>query len=267
MAIRMKCPGCRCSLSLADHLRGKKVRCKKCEAAVRVPEADDDEAPAEEHAVQETTKLKVRKKAAPAPADEEDEEERPVKKKKKKKARAGAPLVLIALGAIAVILLLAGGGTAAYFFFMREPAAPIVQGQAKAEERDERSGARIVVPGRKEGNPAKKGGLGVVSNVRGAAFRAERRNELANINKMHAMWALEPGPKTLDGYLAFIQRDFKPGYDAIKEGYYKVNVKAKAGTSEIVAGERDEDVGGHLVVRSNAAVEHVPVAEFKKAFP
>src|SRR5207244_3055446 len=115
--------------------------------------------------------------------------------------------------------------------------------------------------------PTKKGGTGVVQGVRGAVWRTERKNELANFNKLHAAWSLETprGQQTLDSYLLYIQRDFTPGHDAMKEGYYKINVKAQTGTAEILAGERDKDNQGHLVVRTNGTIEYVPEEEWKKA--
>ncbi len=265
MTIRITCPGCQSPLSLADELRGKKVRCKKCAAAVRVPEDEDDAEDAVELAVQTETKLKVKPKAV---AEDDEEESKPAKKKKKKKkAKGGSSVILIVVAAVVVVLLLGGGGTAAFFFFKPGPAAPRNDGQAKADEKekDERSGTRIIVPTREEGSPTKKGGKGIVSNIRGAIWRTERRNELANINKMHSAWALEPGPKALDGYLAYIKTEFSAGHGAIKDGYYRVNVNAKPGTSDIVAGERDEDNPGHLVVRGNGTIEYVSVANWKKA--
>lgn len=275
MAIKVTCPGCEASLSLAEELRGKKVRCKKCETSLRVP--DDDESP-DDGAIQDNVKLKSK---AAAPDDETvvDDADAPVKKKKKKKKQSGAgmmPIIIVA-GVLIGVFVLAGGGIGAYFLLRTEPVpAPKNQEQAKANEKkdnepdDNRQPHRIIVPKIGEGNPAanKKGGLGVVQNVRGAVYRAERRSELQGMHRFFTAYELETprGQRTLDSYLAYIKRDYGPVHDAIKEGYYKVNVKVQPGSNEILAGERDIDAPGHFIVRANGTIEHVPEAEFKKAF-
>ena len=43
MAIRIACPDCESPMRLADEMRGKQVRCKKCKTAFRIPAADDDD--------------------------------------------------------------------------------------------------------------------------------------------------------------------------------------------------------------------------------
>ena len=200
--------------------------------------------------------------------DDADQDAPVKKKKKKKKASSGNTMLILIVGGVVLGIVILSASAATTYFLMRDRGQPPAQANAgDGEPQDNRDPKRIVVPPREDGNPAKKGGKGVVNNIRGAVFRAERRNELANINKMHTAWQLEPGPKTLDGYLAYIQRDYRPVHDAIKEGYYRVNVKAKSGTSDIVAGERDEDTTGHLVVRGNGSIEHIPVADWKKAMP
>jgi predicted Zn finger-like uncharacterized protein len=42
MPIRVQCPGCAAEYKLADTLAGKKIRCKKCEAIVPVPKAEQE---------------------------------------------------------------------------------------------------------------------------------------------------------------------------------------------------------------------------------
>ncbi len=246
MAIRMTCTGCESALSLADNLRGKKVRCKKCGVSIKVPEEDVDD-------VEDV---------------DEQEDERPAKKKKKKKkSKQGSNGILIAAGVAGMVLLLAGGGVSAFFLFRSKPAE---NQQAKVDlnkkDDSEKTAVRIF-PKVEDGSPTKKGGTGVVDNIRGAVYRTTIRNDLASFYKMYALFVNET-PKsqhTREKYLEYIKRDFKTGHDYIVEGYYRLNMKAQPGSSDIFAGERDEDTPGHMVVRCNGAIEHVPAAEWKKA--
>ncbi|MBI3821673.1 MAG: hypothetical protein HY289_03225 [Planctomycetes bacterium] len=125
MAIRMTCPECEASLSLADDKRGKKVRCKECENVLTVPSANG--------------KLK---------SAEVDEGESPTpdkKKKKKKKKSSDFPVVWIAVAAAVVVVLAIGGSVTAYFV-TRPPAPPP---QAKVDPpppRDNRPAAVVKNP-------------------------------------------------------------------------------------------------------------------------
>ena len=246
MAIRMTCTGCDANLTLADNLSGKKVRCKKCGASVKVPEEDVDDVD---------------------DADDE-EDERPAKKKKKKKKKADSSIGLIIAGIAVGLLLLVGGGVGAYFAFRGNPND---NRQAKAEnKKSEEPGGQNkpqIFPKVEDGSPTKKGGSGVVNNVRGAVYRTTIRNDLANFHKMFALFVNETpkSQQTREKYLEYIKRDFKTGHDYIIEGYYRLNIKAQPGSTDIFAGERDEDNPGHLVVRCNGAIEYVPAAEWKKA--
>jgi hypothetical protein len=55
-----------------------------------------------------------------------------------------------------------------------------------------------------------------------------------------------------------------PIKDAVKEGYYKMNMKARLDSDNIIAYERDEDAQGHLCVRANGTQEYVPAVQLKK---
>ena len=69
--------------------------------------------------------------------------------------------------------------------------------------------------------------------------------------------------RTYDNFLLHIN-NFGPIYTAVKEGYYKINVKARLTDGDIIAYERDEDHQGHLCVRSNGDVDYVSVAKLKQ---
>ena len=81
VAIRITCPSCRAAYTVDDGLRGKKIRCKKCEEVFAVQPArgadhDDEESPRSDRriAAKPVPKAPVR-----APRDEE-EDERPARK-------------------------------------------------------------------------------------------------------------------------------------------------------------------------------------------
>jgi len=271
MAIKITCPGCKSTLTLADELRGKKVRCKKCETAVKVPDAaetavkvPDANVGKRKRAAEEEVPQKSNASASDDDTDE-DEEDRP-KKKKKKKSQKGISPVMILAPVFVLILLIVGGVSA---FFLTRDSGPAKQPPpiAKVEpKQDEEVQKPQIFAKIQDGNPAKKGGTGIVSSIRGAVYRAERKVELANINKMYTAFILETPNRsqvTLENYLNYIKRDYRPVHDAIKEGYYIMNMKAQGG-NDIVAGERDLDHAGHLVVFYSGSVEYVPEAEWKK---
>ncbi len=277
MAIRMTCSGCDSALNLADNLRGKKVRCKKCGESLKVPADDDiddvddvEDVDDDANAVQEKPKLKV-KPAKSAKLDDDDEDsdddEPKKKKKKKKKKQSGSGGILIIAGVAGLVLLLAGGGVSAFLLLGRK--GPAQNQQAKVDTKtDEADKTPVrIFPKVEDGSPTKKGGKGVVNNVRGAVYRTTIRNDLANYNKMYSFFVNETpkNQQTRAKYLEYIKRDFKTGHDYLVEGYYRINLKAQPGSTDIFAGERDEDNQGHLVVRCNGAIEYVPAAEWKKA--
>jgi predicted Zn finger-like uncharacterized protein len=128
MSLRVKCPECGHSYDVDAEKRGKKIRCRKCEAPITVPgkakPADDEEEVVElEEAVEEKpSKKKVA--AAPPPAkgktqrrrdeDYEDEDDEPRDKKgkgKEKKKQGTSPMVFVLVGLLLVVGLgVAGGG-------------------------------------------------------------------------------------------------------------------------------------------------------------
>ena len=264
MAIRITCPGCQASLTLQDEMRGKKVRCRKCEQAINVPAANGVKKK-EAAGVQASRNGKM--KAAPAEEHEEEHEEE-TPKKKKKKSKKGTGLNWIVVGGLAgLFLVVIAGGVAAYVIMGvgRAPIGPVAKAPEE-KEKDDRTPQRIVVPGIKEGNPAnsKKGGTGIVNNVRGAAYRAERRSELKQIGLSFVQYADEykGANRNLDTWLDYI-KTYGPIRDAVKEGYYKMNFNARLEGSSVIAYERDIDKGAHLCVRGDGSVDYVPLAELK----
>lgn len=113
--------------------------------------------------------------------------------------------------------------------------------------------------------PAKGGKI--IKNVRGAAYRAERRSELKQIGLFYVKFCdeIHKADRTLDRFLDYI-KSAAPLRDAIKEGYYVVNLSAEPTKMDsIIAYERDEDNGRHLCVRGDTTVMYVPAVTLKKA--
>lgn len=284
MTIRLTCPECQTALTLADSLRGKKVRCKGCEKVLSIPAAKalagaDDDDHAQEDAIQERPRLKATR-TADEDAPQEDEPKK--KKKKKKKTDKGSAALLIGAGAAVFVLLIVGGGVFAIFYLKkpeeRNKQEPLAGLAAKDPKLAKDANGKAVVPVKtdepiriipkiQDGNPAtKKGGTYIITNVRGAGYRTERRSELANIGKSYVQYSDEfkGANRNMDTWLEHI-KTFGPIREAVKDGYYKMNFNARLESGSVIAYERDIDVGEqHLCVRGDGSVDHVPLAELKK---
>jgi hypothetical protein len=261
-------------MKLDDDARGQKVRCSNCNKSLNIPASNGKKQTQEddEETIQEGRKLKtaVSKARENESTDEDRDDDRPKKKKKKKKA--GAPVGLFVGIGVAMLLLVVGGGAAAAYYFMQNPRPqPIAQNNKKIEEppkeqEQPRTPERIVVPTIKEGNPDKKGGTYIVSTVRGQGYRTERRNELKQIGLFFTNFC-DGTPKTgrtKDAFLEFIKRDSKAIHEAIRDGYYVMNMNARMDSSSIIAYERDIDRGDkHLCVMGDCSVDYLPVQEVK----
>jgi hypothetical protein len=264
MAIRITCPGCKTALSLSEEMRGKKVRCKHCEKVIGIPAAD---APKHQAETATQTERKVKLKTAPPSEESHDEDEdRPAKKKKKKKKKQGSSTLLIAGGA-AVFLLLVCAVAVSAVFWPRDPDAKAKQ-QAKADEKKDAEkivvkGGIQFVPPIQEGPPTKKGGAGIVQNVRGAVYRTDRKAELHSLHLSYQQFRLTDKNGTYDDFLVHIKNDGAVA-GAVKDGYYQMNMKARLDGDNIIAYERDEDAPGHLCVRANGEMPYVPAAQLKK---
>lgn len=78
MAIRITCPSCRASSSVDERLRGKKIRCAKCEEVVVVPGGGETERDEEDRPRRDGTQAPP--KAPARRAREDDEDETPARK-------------------------------------------------------------------------------------------------------------------------------------------------------------------------------------------
>jgi hypothetical protein len=209
----------------------------------------------------------------------DDDEDRPVKKKKKKKAEQGPNLLLIGGAAAIVIVLIAAGGLSAFIFLKPgkqkqeqdalakapDPKAP--ESKPREKETDDRTPGRIIVPKIEEGSPTKKGGTGIASNVRGAAYRTERQSELKQIGTLYIAFFDEyKGPnRTLENFLNSIKQNSGPIHDSIKEGYYKMNMNARLDGGSVICYERDIYPQGYQCVMGSGEVRDLSDAELKAA--
>lgn len=229
------------------------------------------------------------KKAVPDELPEE--EDRPIRKKKKGKKGQGSATLAIVGGVAVFVVLLAVAGVSAFFWTRREPPAEAKQNlQAKVEDKEKKKdlGGEPAAPdkdkkedkNKKDKNdkndpqpeqPAKsdktlqKGGKGIVQNVRGAVSRAERQSELTQLRLTFNQFCDENkgSGRTYENFLTHI-KTFGPIRTYVVDGYYKMNMKARLDSDNIIAYERDEDNAGHLCVRANGAVDFVPAAQLKK---
>lgn len=134
MPLCVICPGCQARLELRDELRGKKVRCRKCETVFAAVESDDDD---ETAAIQsEKPPVPPRKQSVPVLAskarrhwdDDDDEDENDGRRRRRKELNTGVIVALIGGGA-ALMLLLIGGGALAWMLI--QPSSPPAPTQAR----------------------------------------------------------------------------------------------------------------------------------------
>jgi HEAT repeat protein len=130
MALRTTCPGCQTVCSLPDELRGKRIRCKKCQAIMLAGEAapptlkaDDDVPVARLHRAstrpkqQSTQQANVEEleEARRRPRTDDEDRPRPVRRRRQKGNRG----LWIGLTVGMFVLVLAGSGLAAYLLWDR----------------------------------------------------------------------------------------------------------------------------------------------------
>jgi hypothetical protein len=122
-------------------------------------------------------------------------------------------------------------------------------------------------------NPGKvatipKKGTTILTGPLGQARRLENKTELRGILTFYVAYCTEapnPGQRTLDGFLASIKRDSPAIHAAIKDGYYKVNLRAAASGTDVIAYEHEADSAGHLSILGNGDIVFLPEPALKKA--
>jgi hypothetical protein len=109
MPIRVQCPDCAAEYQLADTLAGKKIRCKKCEAIVPVPRANDEAVTLPAPAKAKTAAAQTR----PTPARDDEGEPRPRRRRDEDgddqpEPRKKVPMAWIIGGSVGGVLLIGG---------------------------------------------------------------------------------------------------------------------------------------------------------------
>ncbi|MFO0928308.1 MAG: WD40 repeat domain-containing protein [Gemmataceae bacterium] len=145
MPIRVHCDACEAEYKVSDNLAGERIRCRECEAPLRVPKGGREEVQAEPR----RPAAKTRPVARPADEDEDDrprnrrraeedddrprrrrdeddEDDRP-RRRRRAEAESGLPIGLLIGGG--VFLFLAVVGVAAGFLYFRSsaPVNPVAQ--------------------------------------------------------------------------------------------------------------------------------------------
>jgi hypothetical protein len=136
MPFRTQCPGCRRALTVPDALRGKMVRCPKCQvtfAAEDAPEADDGPVVVARHRTTiRAPRYEEPEYDEPEPRyeDEDDDyEDRPRRRKRSRRTRArdavaGPAIALMAMGLFSVFVSLGLSGYALTNVMTAEIEAP-----------------------------------------------------------------------------------------------------------------------------------------------
>jgi len=112
--------------------------------------------------------------------------------------------------------------------------------------------------------PAPKG---LVQNVRAAAYRPERQNDLKNIGFYFNDYVTTHGrnPSSEEDYLKHIEREAPHLAKAIRDKLYALNLKAKSFSSNsVIAYETLLDQGGYQSVRGDCSVEAIREDELRK---
>jgi predicted Zn finger-like uncharacterized protein len=146
MPVRVTCPECDAVMSVEDDKRGKRVRCRKCEAPILVPAAKakapppaeeeydievvEDEAPVKKKkpAARDDDQVQAaapKKKVAAAPPrrrrdDDYEDEEYDEPRGKRGKGQQKSPGLMIALLAVVAVVVLGGAAAAVYFVAFRD---------------------------------------------------------------------------------------------------------------------------------------------------
>jgi hypothetical protein len=151
MPIHVRCPGCEMQYKLADHLAGKKIRCKECSQVMAVPgvaPAPTQEAvtakqsrpaatpaapvpkPPREEALQPP-----RKNVNPPPVDSDDDPDMPRRRGKSKRessARKGMPVAMLVGLIVGGFAIVGGVAFGAYAYFVQGGSEPAPKSTAQA---------------------------------------------------------------------------------------------------------------------------------------
>src|SRR5262245_35564042 len=175
-------------------------------------------------------------------------DQEPRRKKKRKQQKSNKWLVI---GILAGIAFMTGAIVLVIVFWLPREAERV---EAKLPHFPDHAGGHHVPGERFKPIAAPKG---LVENVRAAAMRPERQNELKQIGLFYHSYVGEFNhpPRTEDDFAKYIERDARQIAEAIKDKYYVLNLKAKITGAGVIAYEPLLDGGRHLSVRTDGSVD------------
>lgn len=265
MPISLTCPSCDRGLKVKDELAGRKIKCPKCSEVIVVP-ADEEAVAAgkskiKARATEDDDERPRSKKVEREEEDDEqeEEEERPRKKKKKKKKGAGVlryvigGVVLAALIVVLVIILMNKNKP------VEKKEEPVAQ---QPQEPDEPEEAKPLP--KQKAQPKS-----LAQNIRQAALRPERQNELKTIGTFFKLFydTNNKNPRTEKEFLDSMRRDAPVVVKAIEKKEYilNLNVNMRSGAPRgIIAYDPLIDGPGHQAVGTDLSVSPIPTAELNK---
>jgi predicted Zn finger-like uncharacterized protein len=152
MPLRINCPACKTPNTIDDDKHGRKVRCRKCEKPISVPQSPPKKKREEENAIQDSRKVEAA--SARIKKDDDGDDDRP-SPRKPEPAKGGFPVIILAGGIVALLLfcLVGIGGGGALFVFRSKPVAAD-ELQAKVKEDDKKQNEEQVDP--KKEDPKKE---------------------------------------------------------------------------------------------------------------
>jgi HEAT repeat protein len=131
MPIQTRCPTCRTAYNLPDARRGKRVRCKQCEAVFLVAEGPEAEGDREERVRADPRPGRARVTAdAPRGGEVAEDEDRPRRGRRERKPAKPSSLLPLLLGGGVGLLLLLGAGAGLAYYLIAGRKAPEPQASA-----------------------------------------------------------------------------------------------------------------------------------------
>lgn len=136
MPISTTCPECGAKYNLAEAMAGKKIKCKKCEAVIAVPQADEDDEGVTAAAPRAGASARRPRRDDDDDRDDRDDDDRPSRPVAKKSG--GGSTVLLVVGGVLLVLLLVCGGAIGFFIWgLRQAGQAVAEGAKKFGEQIE----------------------------------------------------------------------------------------------------------------------------------
>jgi hypothetical protein len=159
---------------------------------------------------------------------------------------------------VLVLVLVAAAGC------NRAADAPPPQKQAPVAQVQVVDPLKGVFENKGEQKEAKKDPQSLLGRIKAKAVRTGRQNELRQIALYFS--AAPTPPRTLDQFKNEFKVQANSLYQAITDGYYTINLKARQGSQDIVAYETEGDGSNlHYFARADGSVDAMPGDQLKAA--